>query len=197
LLRGVPALKGDAGGNLMRQLVGLSCVRCGKPVKSIIEGRFCDTCGCPVHAQCVRSVSDLDHASGCADCGATGEQVKFELALLQQDRAALGPQTWGEVLLGVIDTCLAAPRLALSGLTGILLFVMGVVSLILEATESVPANFAAGSMGVCAMIVASVKLLLLGYLLRPIWKRVVAENASQRMHRIGGLHEDDHNGENH
>jgi hypothetical protein len=58
----------------MHQLAGLPCVRCGKLVQSITEGRFCVKCACPVHTRCLRSADHDEIAAGCSECGATPEQ---------------------------------------------------------------------------------------------------------------------------
>jgi len=69
----------------MRQLVGLRCVLCEKSVGNILEGRFCESCGCPIHTKCVRSGTVASLGAGCNACGATPEDVGREKALHQQD----------------------------------------------------------------------------------------------------------------
>src|SRR6516164_5307480 len=110
----------------MRQLVGLACVLCGKPVKSILEGGFCDSCGCPVHARCVESFRGEKAPGGCPDCGATPEQVQTQEALHKRDMVGPGPQTWGERLSYLCLLCVSTPWLLLGGVTGILLVAAGV-----------------------------------------------------------------------
>jgi hypothetical protein len=57
----------------MRQLVGSSCALCNKQIASNTDGRFCDSCGCPVHTRCVRPVPPTDTTPRCAGCGAAVE----------------------------------------------------------------------------------------------------------------------------
>jgi hypothetical protein len=67
---------------------------CGKPVRSIIEGRFCAECGCPVHMKCMRPVEPS--VAGCLVCGAKPEQALRELQLDQEDaRTVIIPQPMG------------------------------------------------------------------------------------------------------
>lgn len=79
----------------MRQLVGLKCVICSKTVGSIVDGRFCTSCGCPVHLKCVR-IAPLNAPVGtCMDCGATADAVDREQALDIKDmkeRAQVRPE---------------------------------------------------------------------------------------------------------
>jgi hypothetical protein len=69
----------------MRQLVGLSCVLCQKSIPSVVEGRFCDACHCPVHVQCARRGLATAQAPGCTTCGATAEDVAHQKQLHRQD----------------------------------------------------------------------------------------------------------------
>ncbi len=62
----------------MRQLVGLSCVLCGREIGSIVEGRFCPACGCPVHKNCAGRAADDRTAEGCPTCGAKPADVRRE-----------------------------------------------------------------------------------------------------------------------
>jgi hypothetical protein len=74
----------------MRQLVGLSCVLCGERIGSIIDGRFCESCGCPIHNKCVRPTGDADRDSRCATCGANREHATREQALHQEHQSLRG-----------------------------------------------------------------------------------------------------------
>jgi hypothetical protein len=60
----------------MRQLVGSSCAHCTKRIDSNTDGRFCDSCGCPVHTKCVRPVPPTDTTPRCAACGAEAEHAE-------------------------------------------------------------------------------------------------------------------------
>jgi hypothetical protein len=48
------------------QLVGCNCARCGQRISCELDGRFCQTCGSPVHNDCARS----GESTGCPSCGA-------------------------------------------------------------------------------------------------------------------------------
>jgi hypothetical protein len=52
----------------MKQLVGLPCTLCQQRIDSIIEGRFCEGCGRPVHDACIRPAAAAP--GGCPSCGA-------------------------------------------------------------------------------------------------------------------------------
>jgi hypothetical protein len=52
----------------MPQLVGLECVVCGQRIGSIIDGKFCDGCGNPIHAAC-RITSPAAESASCPQCG--------------------------------------------------------------------------------------------------------------------------------
>ena len=49
-----------------RQLVGQDCARCGGPISSIFDSRYCRACGVPVHIACARP----GEGTGCPGCGA-------------------------------------------------------------------------------------------------------------------------------
>lgn len=90
----------------MRQLVGLSCVLCGKSIGSIVDGRFCQSCGCPIHAKCARSLPGGDPAQGCAACGAKADVVQREKTLHREEErqhqaeaGGLAPPTSGWTVL--------------------------------------------------------------------------------------------------
>src|SRR5262245_44369460 len=51
----------------MQQLVGRACVVCGQRIGSVVEGRFCPTCGNAVHNGCVEPGSAAPDK--CPDCG--------------------------------------------------------------------------------------------------------------------------------
>jgi hypothetical protein len=61
--------------NVVRQLVGLSCVMCRQTVESISEGRFCPDCGSPIHRECINPPQALEDDGTCPGCGATEQQV--------------------------------------------------------------------------------------------------------------------------
>jgi hypothetical protein len=69
----------------MRQLVGLTCVLCRKSIGSIVDGRFCDSCRCPVHVRCTDAVRDSGQAKSCSACGATHEDIAQEKAHHRED----------------------------------------------------------------------------------------------------------------
>src|ERR1700722_16352197 len=77
----------------MRQLAGLPCVHCEKPISSVIDGRFCPNCGCRAPTKCVRPANGADLSSACSACGAKAEQMQREQAIHDEDereRAELG-----------------------------------------------------------------------------------------------------------
>jgi hypothetical protein len=53
----------------MRQLVNQLCARCEHKISSIIDGRFCGTCGHPVHTDCISPDSAAGIPNRCSDCG--------------------------------------------------------------------------------------------------------------------------------
>jgi hypothetical protein len=54
----------------MMQLVGQHCVRCGEGISSVLEGRFCEICGNPVHESCRYVIlGDSMPIDVCAVCG--------------------------------------------------------------------------------------------------------------------------------
>jgi hypothetical protein len=83
----------------------------------------------------------------------------------------------------VIDTCLAAPWIARRALSAVLLFIAGIVIRVLPATGSESTDSTLKAVAGCMIVAASLGLLWLGFLLRPTWKRVVAQNAAQRRER--------------
>lgn len=51
---------------MLKQVVGLKCLRCQQRIGSVLEGSFCNTCDSPVHTQCARPESS---AGLCPACG--------------------------------------------------------------------------------------------------------------------------------
>jgi hypothetical protein len=86
---------------MLPQLVGMSCAACSQRVGSVIDGRFCEVCGNPVHNGCApppRSVSNDDLLSvreqpKCARCGC---DPKTPVALAVHD-VWLAQRAWSEV----------------------------------------------------------------------------------------------------
>jgi hypothetical protein len=62
----------------MRQLVGVTCVRREQRIGSIVEGRFCGECGCPVHNACVPPLPVRAAVGTCSACGAPTKYVEQE-----------------------------------------------------------------------------------------------------------------------
>src|SRR6187455_3444799 len=52
----------------MPQLVGQTCALCGKGIKSIVEGEFCQSCDKPVHSRC-KVLADTPLFEQCNSCG--------------------------------------------------------------------------------------------------------------------------------
>ncbi len=78
----------------MRQLVGLSCVLCHDRIGSIIDGRFCEACACPIHMTCAKPVGDADGESLCATCGAACSQSTREQSLHREHQSnSVAPPT--------------------------------------------------------------------------------------------------------
>jgi hypothetical protein len=73
--------------------------------------------------------------------------------------------------------------MAMSGLVAVALLIAGIVILVLQSTGNVPDSSAVEALAICMVIAAPLKLILLAYLLRPTWQRVVAQNAAEKMHR--------------
>ncbi len=88
----------------MRQLVGLLCVRCGERIGSIIDGKFCPSCGCPMHNRCLQpSGSDQANSSECPTCGAARRDVRRDQdsrsqEILRDKRESL--RRWSLVFIG-------------------------------------------------------------------------------------------------
>jgi hypothetical protein len=68
----------------MRQLVGLSCVLCRERIGRDLDGRFCESCGCPVHTHCVRPAEGTGGEPRCATCGAATDRAQQEQSLHRQ-----------------------------------------------------------------------------------------------------------------
>jgi hypothetical protein len=66
----------------MRQIVGCSCVLCGKDIASIADGVFCRSCGCPVHADCLGT---RPPGAACETCGADAKAVARERERARQE----------------------------------------------------------------------------------------------------------------
>src|SRR5262249_39998084 len=78
----------------MEQLVGYACVVCGQRIDSIVEGRFCEVCGSPVHTGCVKP--DGPAPGACAGCGGgrngpAAQQVQSERSRRRRTAAATYP----------------------------------------------------------------------------------------------------------
>jgi hypothetical protein len=58
------------------QLIGLQCAACQKGITSIIDGRFCDECGNPVHQRCIAATQP----SGEGKCSLCGGNPNSEIA---------------------------------------------------------------------------------------------------------------------
>jgi hypothetical protein len=63
----------------MQQLVNSLCVVCLKRIGSIVEGRFCERCGSPVHKNCVQSQANSNPESGCSVCGSDRPELPIPL----------------------------------------------------------------------------------------------------------------------
>ncbi len=59
----------------MAQLVGRSCVICRVRIGSDLDGRFCSSCGCPVHPTCATTAATLKAEGACPACGAPAAEV--------------------------------------------------------------------------------------------------------------------------
>lgn len=82
----------------MRQLVGMICVHCRQRIPSVIDGRFCLSCGCPVHNDCVPSPV-IAPEGGCRVCGASAADASANAAGAAQDARdrAAAPKPWDAV----------------------------------------------------------------------------------------------------
>ena len=52
----------------MRQLVGEQCTHCRQRIGSDLDGRYCEACGCPVHAECVLAAAPGTQGGCCPSC---------------------------------------------------------------------------------------------------------------------------------
>src|SRR5262249_40096036 len=84
-------------------------------------------------------------------------------------------QTTGEWIWSIVDTCLAAPGLALSAIVAVVLLVTGIVTLTMDAPSSLE------SVAWFVIVAAVIKLLFLGFLFRMTWRRGIAETAAQKV----------------
>lgn len=65
----------------MRQLVDLSCALCGGRIGSVIDGRFCESCGCPVHMKCDSPAPATEQGPSCPACSARSALAEREQQL--------------------------------------------------------------------------------------------------------------------
>src|SRR5262245_60687236 len=94
----------ELSGVRMPQLVGSVCVRCGKRVDSILEGKFCEVCGSPYHESCPQPEVDVADPSRCPAC----RSVRVIPA-----RSSAGPApSTGEIVLSSLRTFRAIRWLA-------------------------------------------------------------------------------------
>jgi hypothetical protein len=79
----------------MRQLVGRNCILCRGRISSVIDGRFCLACGCPVHNDCTTTPVTVP-VGGCRACGASGADAAEHAAGAAQDirERAAAPKPW-------------------------------------------------------------------------------------------------------
>jgi hypothetical protein len=54
-----------------RQLVGTSCIHCQTSLASVLDGKFCPRCSCPVHHEC--AVPNSPDPALCPQCGADAQ----------------------------------------------------------------------------------------------------------------------------
>ena len=88
----------------MMQLIGLDCVLCSERISSVLDGKFCSTCGCPVHSRCAKA--DASRSGVCAACGADEASIAAHRQRSQEEAAARVHQlrgyhlAWGFLYLG-------------------------------------------------------------------------------------------------
>ena len=66
----------DAG---HRQIAGMKCVHCDSNIFSVVDGKFCSECCCPLHTECFRPNSGRGGA--CLVCGADVNSQAIHMAL--------------------------------------------------------------------------------------------------------------------
>lgn len=96
----------------MEQLVGCACAVCGERIGSILDSRFCSTCGNAVHHACARPADASARPDHCSVCGCdrsnpTARRVQFE----RTQPPGAGPG--GVVPVGSV--CLACGHAAFKG----------------------------------------------------------------------------------
>jgi hypothetical protein len=115
----------------MSQLVGSTCVLCGKTIPSICDGGFCPSCGCPVHARC--ATGDPGRSDGCRTCGApiqiVREREQQQLAeAAQHERDIVRMIAYRKILYGFLflfgGTIFSLITLALSAASGFTFFII-------------------------------------------------------------------------
>jgi len=71
----------------MSQLVGLPCAVCNERIGTVAEGRFCATCGSPVHTRCATPWKR--GAASCGTCGAAAELAATHRQQSQEEDEAV------------------------------------------------------------------------------------------------------------
>ena len=103
----------------MMQLVGLDCVLCSETISSVLDGKFCSTCGCPVHSRCTKP--SANRSGACAACGADAASIASHRERSQEEAATEVRQlrayhwTWGLMYLGGGVVLLAAGIMTVVG----------------------------------------------------------------------------------
>jgi len=118
----------------MRQLVGLRCARCERAIPSIIDGRFCSECACPVHNRC--AVPDPEKLESCPICGSSvqavaenREEEKADAKTLELDvRFNNGARHIGMGFFCIVGSIFGA---FFCGYFGLILFVIGLVQVMI------------------------------------------------------------------
>jgi hypothetical protein len=100
----------------MLQLVGQKCLICQQKLESILEGRFCEQCGCPIHNTCSERPREQRAPDSCEQCGtprqiAVEHRAQWEKTHARHDtevRVSLGLRNIGLGLVWILGGTLAS-----------------------------------------------------------------------------------------
>ncbi len=70
----------------MSQLIGLPCAICDRRIDTVLDGMFCEACGCPVHRGCARTRQS--GPASCGSCGASPEVIDAHRRRSRREEAA-------------------------------------------------------------------------------------------------------------
>ena len=92
-------------------VAGKQCARCREAIRGILDGKFCDECGCPVHNKCAASAESDPERGTCRGCGASRSQsrrheIAVEQAVSEFQQGQLRQLVRSSVILSVMFAAL-------------------------------------------------------------------------------------------